>query len=72
MLAGKTGTSDGNRDTFYMGYSPKLVTGVWCGNNNNDRMSSQAFGSYTALPIWNMYTRAVLSSLPQYSIKGSY
>ncbi|MFW5703023.1 MAG: transglycosylase domain-containing protein, partial [Candidatus Dojkabacteria bacterium] len=55
-LAGKTGTTDGNKDTYFIGYGPKIVTGVWIGNNNNDRMRANAFGSSTALPIWNNIT----------------
>jgi penicillin-binding protein 1A len=71
-LAGKTGTSDGNKDTFYMGYGPKIMTGIWCGNNDNTRMRSDALGSSTALLIWNSYTRELFKQFPQYSQSGSY
>lgn len=71
-LAGKTGTSDSNKDTYYMGYGPKVVTGVWCGNNDNSRMTRNAFGSYTALPIWSGYMREFLPQFPEYADWGSY
>jgi penicillin-binding protein 1A len=71
-LAGKTGTSDGNKNTFYMGYGPKVVTGLWCGNNDNSPMSSAALGSSTALLIWNGYMREFFQQFPQYGENGSY
>ncbi len=71
-LAGKTGTSDGNVDTYYMGYGPKVVTGVWCGNNDNARMSSSALGSTTAVRIWNDYMRGLFSLRPELGQPGSY
>ncbi len=72
QLAGKTGTSDSNKDTYYMGYGPKVVTGVWCGNNNNDRMSSRALGSTTALLVWNGYMREFFTKFSEYGTIGRY
>lgn len=71
-LAGKTGTSDNNRDTYYIGYGPKIVTGVWSGNNDNSPMSGSALGSTTSLLVWNGYMRSLLANLPQYGVQGSY
>src|SRR5262249_19397971 len=34
----KTGTTDGFRDSWVVGYTPDLVTGVWVGNTNNSPM----------------------------------
>jgi penicillin-binding protein 1A len=71
-LAGKTGTSDANKDTYYIGYGPKIVTGVWCGNNDNTRLKSSAFGSSTALLIWNGYMSSFLANFPEYGEYGHY
>lgn len=71
-LAGKTGTSDNNRDTYYIGYSPALVVGVWTGNNDNTPMSANAFGSTTALPVWNGIMSEILANRPDYHVYGSY
>jgi penicillin-binding protein 1A len=71
-LAGKTGTSDANKDTYYMGYGPRIVTGIWCGNNDNARMSSRALGSTTALRVWNNYMSAFFNDFPEYQEQGSY
>lgn len=59
-FAGKTGTSDENRNVYYMGYSPNYVTGVWVGNNDNSRMTTAAYGYSVARPIWIDYTNKVI------------
>ncbi len=71
-LAGKTGTSDNNRDTYYIGYNPKLVVGVWTGNNDNSPMVANAFGSTTALPVWNGIMNEILYYRPDYHVWGRY
>jgi penicillin-binding protein 1A len=72
QLGGKTGTSDNNRDTYYIGYGPKIVTGIWSGNNDNSPLSGSAFGVTTSLPIWNSYMSAIFAAYPEYSTYGSY
>lgn len=59
-FAGKTGTSDDNRNVYYMGYSTEFVTGVWAGNNDNSRMTSAAYGYSVARPIWIDYTNKII------------
>lgn len=71
-FAGKTGTTDRNKQNYFIGYGPRLVTAVWTGNNNNDPMVGTAFGSTTALPIWYNYTRSLVRSFPQYATYGNY
>ena len=48
--AGKTGTTDGLRDAWFIGYTPGLVVGVWVGAD--DARSIGLTGSDIALPIW--------------------
>jgi len=43
-IAGKTGTSNDNRDAWFVGYSPKFVGGVWIGNDSGQPMSADSFG----------------------------
>lgn len=38
-IAGKTGTTNSNRDAWLVGYSPDVVVGVWTGNNDNTPMT---------------------------------
>ena len=48
----KTGTSNDNRDSWTVGYTPQIVTGVWMGNNNNHSMNDVT-GETGAAPIWH-------------------
>jgi membrane peptidoglycan carboxypeptidase len=50
--AAKTGTTNDNRDSWTIGYTPQIVTGVWVGNNNNNSMVDVT-GSSGAAPIWH-------------------
>ena len=50
VTAGKTGTTDGLRDAWFIGYTPDLVIGVWVGAD--DARSIGLTGSDIALPIW--------------------
>lgn len=54
----KTGTTDDYRDSWTIGYTPDVVTGVWIGNNDNSPMGRVA-GSIGAAPIWREYMEAV-------------
>lgn len=52
--AGKTGTTNENRDLWFIGYIPsqELVTGVWLGNDNNEPTNG---GSGNAAQLWGDY-----------------
>jgi 1A family penicillin-binding protein len=50
--AAKTGTTDNNRDSWTMGYTPNLTVGVWVGNSNNAEMQ-RITGAIGAAVIWN-------------------
>jgi penicillin-binding protein 1A len=56
---GKTGTNDGPRDTWFIGFTPELVAGVWIGNDNNRPMPSEQGGRTTAR-VWAEFMRAAL------------
>lgn len=48
--AGKTGTSSGNRDKLFIGYTPSLTSGIWCGYDNS---ASAGALSKSHLRIWD-------------------
>jgi penicillin-binding protein 1B len=48
--AGKTGSSDGLRDAWFVGYTPKLLALVWIGYDDNRSVGLP--GGAAALPIW--------------------
>ncbi len=50
--AGKTGTTDDNKDAYFMGYTPNIVTGVWVGNDNNVAMNKSIQGGTVPALIW--------------------
>jgi membrane peptidoglycan carboxypeptidase len=52
----KTGTTNDNRDSWTLGYTPNLAVGVWVGNSNNAQMY-QVTGAIGAAVVWhNMMT----------------
>ena len=50
--AGKTGTTDDNKDAYFMGYTPHIVTGVWVGNDDNTVMNKSIQGGTVPALIW--------------------
>ena len=67
-VATKTGTTDGPKDTWTVGYTPNVVTAVWSGNANNQTMSPGTLGIVGAAPIWHsvMETMAGVCPSPTY------
>ena len=57
----KTGTTNDYRDSWTIGYTPDLVTGVWVGNNDNGPMK-QLTGSHGAGLIWHDFMEGALAS----------
>jgi len=51
--AGKTGTSEGLSDAWFVGYTPKFATAVWVGHPTSREYTG--FGGPTAGPIWQSY-----------------
>lgn len=59
QVAGKTGTTSSHKDAWFMGYTPRYVTAVWVGNDQNQRMLGATGGGFCA-PLWQSYMAAVL------------
>ena len=57
--AGKTGTTDDNRDLWFVGFVPgrRLTTGIWLGNDDN---TSTGGSSGQAAAVWGNYMRQVV------------
>jgi penicillin-binding protein 1A len=60
---GKSGTSQGFRDAWFIGYTPQIVTGVWTGNDDNTPMI-KVTGSVLPGRIWQDYMKAAHESIP--------
>ena len=52
VLGGKTGTSNGNRDAWFVGANNKLVIGVWMGNDDFTPMDSKITGGTVPAEIF--------------------
>ena len=62
LTAGKTGTSDGLRDAWFVGYTRDLVVAVWVGADDRRPIGLQ--GSEVALPIWATVMQAAVRRAP--------
>ena len=51
--AGKTGTTDDNRDAYFVGYTPNIVTGVWVGNDDYNTTRGSIYGGTAPAIIWH-------------------
>jgi len=61
----KTGTTDNLKDVYSVGYVPTLVTGVWMGNSNGEKMSTVDFASATGPgQLWRDYMKEALADTP--------
>ena len=56
--AGKTGTSDNNRDAWFIGYTPEVTAGVWLGYDRNRSLGKGETGGRAAAPVWKQFMRA--------------
>ena len=56
-LAGKTGTTNGNTDTWFVGFTSKLAVGVYVGSDNPISLGRYETGAKTALPIFKSFIK---------------
>ena len=63
-LAGKTGTSNQNKDAWFMGFSPDLVVGVYVGFDEPRTLGRRETGAAAALPIFYGFMKEALASQP--------
>ena len=61
QVAGKTGTSEKNRDLWFIGYMPQLVAGVWMGNDDSTPTGG---ASRTAALAWYKFVDQFVDELP--------
>jgi len=59
-VAAKSGTTNGSRDAWFVGYTPELVVGVWVGFDDGTPVGLT--GSQAALPIFTDFLRAALGA----------
>ena len=52
VRGGKTGTSNDNRDAWFIGYDNRYTTGIWLGNDRNQSLGRSESGGTAAAPVW--------------------
>jgi penicillin-binding protein 1A len=68
-IAGKTGTTNDSRDSWFAGYQPELVAVVWMGMDDNRPLGKGEWGGTAALGVWIDFMREALSGRPVATIK---
>ena len=63
-LAGKTGTTNDQRDAWFSGYTPDLVASAWVGFDKSKPLGARETGGRAALPMWIEFMRTGLKGLP--------
>lgn len=63
-VAAKTGTTQGFRDAWTVGFSKDVSVAVWAGNNDGRLMKSGADGVFVAAPIWRQFMDYALTRYP--------
>jgi penicillin-binding protein 1A len=69
-IAGKTGTSQKSRDAVFVGYSARMVTGVWLGND--DDKPTALYGGTVPVEIWSDVMAKAHEGIPVAELPGAY
>ncbi|HSC83447.1 MAG TPA: penicillin-binding transpeptidase domain-containing protein, partial [Pseudomonas sp.] len=65
-LAGKTGTTNESKDSWFSGYNADYITTVWTGFDQPESLGRHEYGGTVALPIWMSYMSAALKDKPEH------
>jgi penicillin-binding protein 1A len=60
--AGKTGTTNGFNDAWFIGFTPNLVSGVWVGFDRPHTIVRNGYAADLAVPLWTRFMLAVTKS----------
>ncbi|MGD9043045.1 MAG: PBP1A family penicillin-binding protein [Desulfobacterales bacterium] len=63
-VAGKTGTTNDYKDALFIGFSPRVIAGVWVGLDDGRSLGAKETGARAALPIWIDFMKAALQNQP--------
>jgi penicillin-binding protein 1A len=64
-LAGKTGTSNDAKDTWFAGFSPDVAAVVWVGYDDSKSLGGSEAGGLTALPAWISFMKVAHEGKPK-------
>jgi len=63
-LGGKTGTTDGYHDAWFVGFSTSLVAAVWVGFDQPAPIGPDAYAARIAVPIWGEFMKRAAAIMP--------
>jgi penicillin-binding protein 1A len=63
-IAGKTGTTNDAKDTWFAGYQRTRVAVVWIGYDNPRKLGDRETGGGLSLPVWIDYMAVALKGVP--------
>ena len=64
-LAGKTGTTNEQRDAWFNGFASDIVASAWLGFDNSSPLGHGETGGKAALPMWIEFMRTALRDVPE-------
>jgi len=68
-LAGKTGTTNDQRDAWFNGFHPDLVAIAWVGFDSSKPLGRGEVGGRAALPAWIDYMKVALKGIPEHPLQ---
>ena len=67
-IAGKTGTTNDRRDTWFSGFNADIVATAWVGFDQERSLGANEEGGHTALPIWVYFMGEALAGRPEHRL----
>ncbi len=63
-IGGKTGTTDGYHDAWFVGFSSSVVAAVWVGFDQPAPIGREAYAARIAMPIWADFMKRAGATMP--------
>jgi len=71
-IGGKTGTTNDSTDSWFVGFTPQITTGVWAGYDEKKSLGEKVYGATLALPIWIDFVENISEMMPIEDFEVSY
>ncbi len=71
-LGGKTGTTNDSTDSWFVGFTPEITTGVWAGYDEKKSLGKRVYGATLALPIWIDFMEKISEKFPIDDFEATY
>ena len=71
-LGGKTGTTNDSTDSWFVGFTPEITTGVWAGYDEKKSLGERVYGATLALPIWIDFMEKISETMPIEDFEATY